>query len=56
MLRNTIAGIKESIELGYIDNVKWVPTDLQYADCLTKKASDKVSDKLLEIASSNRFA
>ena len=55
MLRNTIASIKESTELGYIKKVDWVSTNLQYADCMTKKTSEKISDKLLEISSLNRF-
>ena len=56
MLRNTIASIKESIELGYVKEISWVPTNLQYADCMTKKTSDTISDKLLKIASLNSYS
>jgi hypothetical protein len=39
LLRNTIAGIKELLELKMVDSVDWVPTDYQLADCLTKKGT-----------------
>ena len=53
MLRNTIAGIKELIQLGMIDSVDWVSTDNQLADCLTKKGAASKSDWLLGVASNN---
>ena len=37
LLRNTIAGIKELLELKMVNKVTWVPTKDQLADCLTKK-------------------
>ena len=37
LLRNTIAGIKELLELKMVNRVTWVPTKDQLADCLTKK-------------------
>ena len=55
LLRCTIAGIKESISLGYIDKIDWVSTEDQLADCLTKKGSFKKGDWLLDVASSNEL-
>ena len=53
MLRNTIAGIKELLELQMVDTVDWVPTDYQLADCLTKKGTVMKADWLLGVADSN---
>ena len=51
LLRNSIASMKELIALKMLDDVLWVPTDMQLADCMTKHA--KKSDWLLEVASNN---
>ena len=54
LLRNTIASIKEMIELRMIESVDWVSTDEQLADCMTKSGLRKKSDWLLKVASTNR--
>ena len=51
LLRNSIAGLKELLELKMVETVKWVPTEKQLADCLTKKG--KKGDWLLRVASLN---
>ena len=51
LLRNSIAGIMELISLDMLKSVSWVPTDLQLADCMTKKG--KNADWLLNVASNN---
>ena len=51
LLRSSIAGIKELISLDMLKSVSWVPTDLQLADCMTKKG--KNADWLLNVASNN---
>ena len=51
LLRNLIAGLKELLELKMVETVKWVPTEKQLADCLTKKG--KKGDWLLRVASLN---
>ena len=53
LLRNSIAGIKEMMELGMVQSVDWVPTDKQLADTLTKKG--KKAEWLLKVASMNRL-
>ena len=53
MLRNTIAGIKELLDLKMVDSVDWVPTEDQLADCLTKKGTPIKSEWLLDVANSN---
>ena len=53
LLRNTIAGIKEMLELKMVNSVSWVSTVDQLADCLTKKGTIYSSDWLLGVASSN---
>ena len=55
VLRNTIAGIKEQLELGLVEEVEWVPTNLQLADCLTKNCLPSKSEKLLSVIYSNRI-
>ena len=55
LLRNTIAGIKESMEVGLVSAIEWVSTDNQLADCLTKKGTVLKSDWLLEVAETNRI-
>ena len=55
LLRNTIAGLKELMELGIVSAVDWVPTDVQLADCMTKKGTDKKADWLLAVARTNRL-
>ena len=54
ILRNSIAGIKELIDLNMLKSVQWVPTDKQLADALTKKG--KKADWLLSVASTNKLA
>ena len=51
ILRNSIAGIKELIDLKMIKEVNWVPTQNQLADCMTKQG--KNSDWLLRVSSNN---
>ena len=51
MLRNSIAGIKELIDLKMVKSITWVPTDKMLADCMTKKG--KKADWLLNVASKN---
>ena len=51
LLRNTIAGMKELIDMKMVDSVRWVPTKKQLADCLTKKT--KKGDWLLDVIGSN---
>ena len=53
MLRNTIAGIKELLQLQMLDSVDWVPTEDQLADCLTKKGNVNKANWLLGVLSSN---
>ena len=53
MLRNTIAGIKQLIELKMLNSLEWVSTFDQLADCLTKKGNKNKADWLLQIASDN---
>ena len=53
LLRNTIAGLKELIELGLVLSVDWVSTHDQLADCMTKKGTDKKADWLLAVARTN---
>ena len=56
LLRNTIAGIKELMELGIVSAVDWVPTNIQLADCMTKKGTDKKADWLLAVARTNKLS
>ena len=51
LLRNSIASMKELIDLKMMEDVLWVPTSLQLADCMTKSA--KNSDWLLRVARTN---
>ena len=51
LLRNSIAALKELISMKMINDVQWVPTNLQLADCLTKKG--KKADWLLQTARAN---
>ena len=53
LLRNSIAGIKELMELKMVEDVAWVPTLKQLADCMTKHG--KNSDWLLKVACTNRL-
>ena len=53
LLRNSIAGIKELMELKMVKDVHWVPTKEQLADCLTKQG--KRADWLLKVASRNKL-
>ena len=53
LLRNSIAGIKELMELKMVEDVHWVPTRKQLADCMTKRG--KNSDWLLQVARNSRL-
>ena len=53
LLRNSIAAIKELIDLKMLTDVSWVSTDFQLADCLTKKG--KKADWLLRTARTNHL-
>jgi hypothetical protein len=53
LLRNSIAGIKELMELQMIQEVNWVPTLEQLADCMTKRGNN--SGWLLRVGSYNRL-
>ena len=55
LLRNTIAGIKESMEMGQISAIEWVSTENQLADCMTKKGTISKSDWLLGVAATNQI-
>ena len=55
LLRSTIAGLKELVQLGYVSSIDWVPTEKQLADCLTKTGSITKADWLLTVASNNRL-
>ena len=53
LLRNSIAGIKELMDLKMIEEINWVPTLEQLADCMTKRGHN--SGWLLKVASENRL-
>ena len=53
LLRNTIAGIKQLMDLNMLDTLDWVSTGDQLADCLTKKGAENKADWLLQVASTN---
>ena len=53
LLRNSIAGIKELMDRNMVEDVVWVPTQKQLADCMTKRGNN--SDWLLKVASNNRL-
>ena len=53
LLRNSIAGLKELMDMKLIDDITWVPTSNQLADCMTKKGNN--SGWLLRVGSYNRL-
>ena len=53
LLRSSVAGIKQVIELKMVEDVDWVPTAEQLADCMTKKG--KRAEWLLQVSSRNRL-
>jgi hypothetical protein len=53
LLRNSIASIKDLLDLKMVNKISWVPTDKQLADCLTKKG--KKATWLLKVSSKNRL-
>ena len=55
ILRNTIAGIKELMEMSIVKEVDWVPTNLQLADCLTKSCLPAKSETLLKVIHTNHL-
>ena len=52
-LRREVASIREQIELKEVSAIKWVPTHIQLADCLTK--SKAPSDTLIKVLTSGDF-
>ena len=54
LLRNSIAGLKELMELQMVDDVQWVPITKQLANCMTKRGNN--SKWLLSVASKNKLA
>ena len=53
LLRNSVAGMKQLMQLGEVSEVNWVPTEKQLADCMTKKG--KRGTELLDIAGGSKF-
>ena len=53
LLCNSIAGMKELIQLRMVNDVSWVPTDKQLADCMTKRG--KNASTLLQLADNRRL-
>jgi hypothetical protein len=53
LLRSSVAGIKQLIELKMVEDVEWVPTAEQLADCMTKKGEK--AEWLLKVSSQNRL-
>ena len=53
LLRNSIAGIKELMDLKMIKSIDWVETKMQLADCLTKQG--KGADWLLKVSATNKI-
>ena len=53
LLRNSIAAMKELVESKMVEDVSWVPTIEQLADCMTKYVTN--SDWLLRVANTNRL-
>ena len=53
IMRNSIAGIKELLDMNMIEEVHWVPTNRQLADCMTKRG--QASGWLLRVGSCNRL-
>ena len=53
LLRSSLAGIKQLIELKMVEDVHWVPTAEQLADCMTKRG--KKAQWLLKVSSRNRL-
>ena len=51
LLRNSIASMKELIDLKMMEDVLWVPTTMQLAECMTKHTNN--SDWRLKVASDN---
>ena len=53
LLRNSIAGLKELMDMKMIEEVHWVPTNRQLADCMTKRG--QTSGWLLRVGNYNRL-
>ena len=53
LLRNSIAAMKELVESKMVEDVSWVPTIEQLADCMTKYVTN--SDWLLRVANTNKL-
>ena len=53
-LRREVASIREQIELKEVAKVKWTPTHLQLADCLTKAQAS--SETLIRVLTSGDFS
>ena len=52
-LRREVASIREQIELKEVAEVKWTPTHLQLADCLTEAQAS--SEYLISVLTSGDF-
>ena len=52
-LRREVAAIKEQLELKEVTEIKWTPTNLQLADCLTKASAP--SELLLKVITTGDF-
>ena len=55
LLRNTIASLKQLLSEGMVNDIEWVPTKQQLADCMTKKGSKDKANWLLRIGSGNQM-
>ena len=54
-LRLDLLAIKESVDSGVINILRWVDTRLQMGDSLTKAASDEVRQTFIHALQSGRF-
>ena len=52
-LRREVASIKEQLDLKEVTEIKWTPTHLQLADCLTKASAS--SEMLIKVITSGEF-
>ena len=52
-LRREVASIREQLELKEVNEIKWTPTNLQLADCLTKGSAP--SELLIKVLTSGEF-
>ncbi|KAL5262651.1 hypothetical protein ACHWQZ_G008148 [Mnemiopsis leidyi] len=52
-LRREVASIREQLEMKEVQEVKWIPTELQLADCLTKGTASP--DGLIHVLTTGQF-